>query len=94
MVLILWLMDVQISEFGLAVEPGLLVLRVKFPFTTLQLESSPPQTPHWSSRCSEAICPSHPTCYRRGRAGKGTKGNRLLVQDLRPYIYIFELIHL
>lgn len=42
--------------------PCFLALRVKFPLTILQLELSPPQTPHRSSCLSEAICPSHPMC--------------------------------
>lgn len=42
--------------------PCFLELRVKFPLMILQLELSPPQTPHRSSCLSEAICPSQPTC--------------------------------
>lgn len=45
--------------------PCFLVLRVKFPLMILQLELSPPQTPHRSSCWSEAICPSQPTCCMR-----------------------------
>lgn len=45
----------------------------------LQLELSPPHTPHRSSCWSEAICPSQPTCYMRRqetRINEGRQGQR------------------
>lgn len=60
--------------------PGFFVLRVKFPFMILQLELSPPQTPHLSSCRSEAICPSQPTCCRRREEAR-TQGEEARRQD-------------